>query len=90
MIETLIFSNIKFNNNDTIFLGLACVSRNDVVVLDKFDANGVPVFCRKQSMWMQEDFWILQFLLATNSIDIVAGDFNFDLLKFQKINCFRR
>ena len=32
-------------------------------------------------MQMQEVFQMLQYLLATNSVDIVAGDFNFDLLK---------
>ena len=32
-------------------------------------------------MRMQEFFQMLQYLLATNSVDIVAGDFNFDLLK---------
>ena len=36
---------------------------------------------RKQSMHMQEFFQVLQYLLATNSIDIIAGDFNYDLLK---------
>ena len=36
---------------------------------------------RKHSMRMQEFFQMLQYLLATNSVDIVAGDFNFDLLK---------
>lgn len=60
MIETLIFSNIKFNNNDTIFLGLACVSRNDVVVLDKFDANGVPVFCFKEHTFFQESILFIE------------------------------
>ena len=36
---------------------------------------------RKHSMRMQELFQMLQYLLATNSIDIVVGDFNFDYLK---------
>ena len=36
---------------------------------------------RKQSMHMQEFFQILQYLLATYSIDIIAGNFNYDLLK---------
>ena len=36
---------------------------------------------RKQSMHVQEFFQISQYLLATNSIDIIAGDFNYDLLK---------
>ena len=36
---------------------------------------------RKQFMHMQIFFRMLQYLLATNSIDIIAGDFNYDLLK---------
>ena len=43
---------------------------------------------RKHSMQMQEFFQMLEYLLATNSIDIVAGDFNFDLLKVSKNNLF--
>ena len=31
---------------------------------------------RKQSMHIQNFFQMLQYLLATNSIDIIAGDFN--------------
>ena len=37
---------------------------------------------RKQSMQAQVFFQMLQYLLATNSIDIIiTGDFNYDLLK---------
>ena len=92
-IETLIFFNIKFNNNDNRLSGLAYVSRNDVVVLDKFAAKEVSILCfkkhvfsertfflLKQSFWMQEVVQMLQFLLAVNSIDIVTGDFSYDLL----------
>ena len=32
-------------------------------------------------MHMQEFFQMLQYLLATNSTDIIAGDFSYDLLK---------
>ena len=41
---------------------------------------------RKHSMRMKECFQMLQYLLATNSVEIVAGDFNFDLLKVPKNN----
>ena len=34
---------------------------------------------RKQSMHMQSFFQMLQYLLATNSTDIIVGDFNYDL-----------
>ena len=89
----MIFFNIKFNNNDNRLSGLAYVSRNDVVVLDKFAAKEVSIlyfkkhvfsertfFLLKQSFWMQEVVQMLQFLLAVNSIDIVTGDFSYDLL----------
>ena len=36
---------------------------------------------RKQSMHMQEFFQMLQYLLATNSIDVIAGDYNYDFFK---------
>ena len=41
---------------------------------------------RKHSMQMQELFQMLQYLLATNLVDTVAGDFNFDLLKVLENN----
>ena len=37
---------------------------------------------------MQKIFQMLQYLLATNSIHILAGDFNFDLLKVSENNLF--
>ena len=36
---------------------------------------------RNQSMQMQEFSQMLQYLVPTCSIDIIAGDFNYDLLK---------
>ena len=41
---------------------------------------------RKQFMRMQEFFQILQYLPATYSTDIIAGDFNYDLLKVSQNN----
>ena len=41
---------------------------------------------RKQSVHMQEFFQMLQYLLATNSVDITAGDFTYDLLKVLQKN----
>ena len=41
---------------------------------------------RKHSMQMQDFFQMLKYLLATNSVDIVASDFNFDLLKVSENN----
>ena len=41
---------------------------------------------RKQSKHIQEIFQMLQHLLATHSIDIIAGDFNYDFLKVSQNN----
>ena len=41
---------------------------------------------KNYSMPMQNSFQMLQYLLPTNSVDIVAGDFNFDLLKVSENN----
>ena len=41
---------------------------------------------RKQSMHMQEFFQMLQYLLATHSIDVIAGYFSYDLLKVSQNN----
>ena len=98
IIETLNVFNINFNINGNKFLSLAYGCRNDVDVLNKFDANSASIISfkkhafadriftlilvyRKQSMHMQEFFQMLQYLLATYSVDIIAGDFNYDLLK---------
>ena len=43
IIETWNVFNINFNKNKNKFLSLAYWCRNDVVLLDKFDANGVPI-----------------------------------------------
>ena len=42
---------------------------------------------RKQSMHMQEIFQMLQYLLATNFIVIIVGNFNYDVLKVSQ-KCF--
>ena len=41
---------------------------------------------RKQSLGMQEFSQLIQYLLAENSIDIIARDFNYDLLKVTEKN----
>ena len=101
--ETLNFFNITFNKNEDKLLSLAYGCRNNVAILDKVDANGVPIFSfkkyalahrgfnfvlvyRKQSMQKQEFFQMLQRLVTTYSIEIVAWDFNYDLLKVLEIN----
>ena len=42
---------------------------------------------RKQSIHMEEFFQMLQYLLATHSIDIIAGYFNYDLLNGSQNKC---
>ena len=44
IIQGLNFFNINFNNNENEFLSLAYGCKNDVAVLDKFDANGAFIF----------------------------------------------
>ena len=51
-----------------------------LLFLSKFDANGVSVLSFKKNA-IQEFFQITQYLLATNSIDTIAGNFNCDILK---------
>ena len=42
--ETLKFFNINVNNTENKFLSLVYGCRNDVAVLDKFDAKGVSFY----------------------------------------------
>ena len=103
IMETLNFFNINFNKNENKLLSLAYGRRNNVAILDKFDANGVSIFSfkkyafadrgftftlvyRKQSMQKQDFFQMLQRLVTTYSIDIIAWDFNYGLLKVLGIN----
>ena len=67
--------NTNFNSNENMFLSLAFGCRNDVVVFNKFDVNGVAILSFKK--YAYED----RLLTFTNSIDIIAGDFNYDFLK---------
>ena len=87
------FNNNENNNNNNNNNNCGC--RNDVAVFDKFDADETSVFSfkkhafvntlilvyRKQSMQLQKFFQMLQFLLATNFIVIIAGEFHYNLLK---------
>ena len=97
MKKTFNLFNINSVSNENKFLSLAYECRNNFVVLNKFDANGVSVLSfkhafakrvftlmlvyRKQSMQLHEFFQMLQFLLATYSIDIITGGFYYDHLK---------
>ena len=46
--KALNFFNNNFNNNENKFLSLAYACKNNVAILDKFDTNGVSVFCFKK------------------------------------------
>ena len=48
LIETLNLFNINFNKNENKLLSLPYGRRNDVAVLNKFDANGVSTFSFKE------------------------------------------
>ena len=92
--ENLNFFNINFNVHK--FWSLAYGWRN-VAILDKFDVNWVFSFSFKKDTFADRVFtlmlvyennrcrWnsfkMLQYLVATYPVDIIAGDFNYDLLK---------
>ena len=48
IMETLNFFDINFNNNKSKFLSLAYGCRNNVTILDKFDANGGSILSYKK------------------------------------------
>ena len=92
--ETLNFFNINFNNNVNKFLslGYGCRNKNKFdangVSIFSFKKHAfadivftLMLVYRKQSMLMQVFSQMFQYLVATCSIDIIAGDFNYDLLK---------
>ena len=64
----------KFNTNgESIFSFKKHAFADRVFILMLLD--------KKQSMQMEEFFRALEYLVATYYIDIIAGDFNYDLLK---------
>ena len=91
------FFNINFNNTENKFLSLAYGGRNDVVVLDKFDTNGVSIFSFEKHAVANRVFTLMlvyrkQFLgmqefsqlmqyLLAANSIDISGDFNYDLLK---------
>ena len=96
--STLILITVKINflslaygcrNNITVFDKF---DSNGVSIFSFKKHHFVDIVCtlmlvyRKHFKHMQNFFQILNHLLAANSVDIVAGHFNFDLLKVQKNN----
>ena len=59
IMETLNFLNNNFKNNENNFLNLACGCRNDVAILDKFDANGVSIFSFKNHAFADRVFTLV-------------------------------
>ena len=69
----------KFDANGVSILGFAKYAFADRLF------TSMLVY-RKQFMHMEEFLQMLQYLLPTHSIDIIAGDFNYDPLKVPQNN----
>ena len=54
IMEILNFFNIDFNNYHNKYLSLAYCYRNDVAILEKFEANGVSTFSFKKMLLLTE------------------------------------
>ena len=59
IIETLKLPNINFNNNENKFLHWAYSCRNDVAVLNKFDANRVSILSFKKHAFANRVFTLM-------------------------------
>ena len=62
----------KFNSN-----GVSILSFEKHAFADRLFT--LMLFYRKQSMHMQQFFQTLRYLLATNAINVISGDFSYDL-----------
>ena len=62
--------------------GVSAFSLRNMLFADR--AFTLMLVYRKQSMQIQEFFRMLQYFLVTNSIDIIAGEFSYDLLTMSK------
>ena len=56
IVEWLNFFNINLNNNENKFLRVAYGYRNDVAVLNKFDANGVSILSFKKHVFLPIEY----------------------------------
>ena len=68
--ETLIFFNIHFKNNQNKFLSLAYGCRNEVAVVDKFDANGVSIFISFKEHAFVDRVFILMLVCGKQSLGV--------------------
>ena len=84
---------MNFNNNNNKFLSLAYGCQDNIAIIRKFDINGISITnlrkdraCYdsvywKQVMSLDEFCRVLEYLLVANSVDVIAGEFNYDLSK---------
>lgn len=84
---------MNFNNNNNKFLSLAYGCQDNIAIIRKFDINGISItnlrkdrVCydsvyRKQVMSLDEFCRVLEYFLVVNSVDVIAGEFNYDLSK---------
>ena len=82
---------MNFNNNNNKFLSLAYGCQDNIAIIRKFDINGISItnlrkdracydsVYRKQVMSLDEFCRVLEYFLVINSVDIIAGEFNYDL-----------
>ena len=94
--------NLIINNNENKFLSLADVEMivlnkldaNEVSIFNfKKHVFAGKVFTlmlvqRKQSMYIQKCFQMLHYLFPTKPIDVIASDFNCDLLTVLELNYY--
>ena len=90
--------HMYYNNNDNKYLSLAYGCKESILVLRRFDINGVSILSFKKNYFSTNIFTmmllyrpgsmafeglreVLEYLIATNTVDIIAGDFNYDLFK---------
>ena len=57
--ETLSLLNSNFNKNEHKFLSLTYGCRNNIAILDKFDANGVSIFSFKKHVFVYRVFTLM-------------------------------
>ena len=57
--ETLNLFNISFNSNKAKYLNLGCRCRNDIRVLNKFDANGLSILNFKKYDFVDRVFTLM-------------------------------
>ena len=78
-VETLNFFNLNFNNNEDKFLSSVYGYRDNVAVLDKFDANVASIFSFKKHAFRDRFF---TFMLVYRKHSIHMQEFFSDVVIF--------